>query len=435
MAMAASMVVFSLVLAGFILHTLFVDNLERSVQGDLEAALTRIVALIDPFADQPTISAPLPDPRYDTPLGGRYWQIEDLDSGAVARSRSLFDQQLTGTPRNETGTYHHTGAGGLHLLLISRTIELGNRHYSVTVGEDHDPIHAAGMRYAGDITRLFSLLGVAILGIAWAQLLLGLRPLNRLRDAVDEVRRGDQDRLAEEFPSEIRPLVDEVNALLGEREALAERGRRRASDLAHGLKTPLAALRGIAQRLRDRGDEADASALDDLALEMTDRVDYQMRLASLRTRSQDHLESSSLNTAILRTMTVLRKTARGEVLHWKAALGEELQVDIHRQDLLELVGVTLENAAKWANTTIEVQSSKLGNLALVTISDDGPGLTPEQIRQLGRRGLRHDQAVPGDGLGLSIAGEILELNGGTVDYRTSPQGGLLVEIRLPLALS
>lgn len=433
MGMAASMVVLSLILAGFILQALFVANLERSAQQDLEAALSRLVALIDPKQAEPTIQMPLPDPRYETPLGGRYWQIEDLETGSVARSKSLFDQQLPTDIVGSDEELHFAAIGERDLILVSREIEFYERSYRVTVGEDHEPIQQAGWRYSWDIATLFSLVGVAIIGIAWTQLLLGLSPLNRLRTAVDEVRRGETDQVSGRFPSEIQPLVDEVNALLAEREALVDRGRRRASDLAHGLKTPLAAIHGIAMRLRNRGDEAEAEALDELAFEMSNRVDYQMRLAALRTRSRDHRERSSLNTAILRTMTVLRKTQDGELLHWIAELGEDLSVDIHRQDLMELVGVTLENAAKWAGSTVVVKSAEDEGFALVRVSDNGPGIAPDRMRKLGSRGIRYDESVPGNGLGLAIASEILELNGGTISYAVSDQGGLQVEMRLPLA--
>lgn len=434
MAMAAALVVVSLILSGVVLHSLFVANLERSVEGDLEAALSRVVALIDPTQNQPTLRMQLPDPRYETPLGGRYWQITDLESGATSRSRSLFDQDLE-TPQGDARSFHLSHDDGLHLLLISRTIEMEGRRFQIILGEDHEPIHEAGMRYGWDIAMLFGLLGLAVLGIAWTQLLLGLRPLNRLRGAVDDVRRGDVERLTGSFPSEIQPLVEEVNALLAERHALADRGRRRASDLAHGLKTPLAALHGIAMRLRDRGNHDDADSLDELALEMSSRVDYQMRLAALRTRTREHRESNSLNTAILRTMKVLRKTGRGEVLHWKVELGEEIEVDIHRQDLLELVGVILENASKWAQSTVAVNSSKSADHAVLTITDDGLGIAAEHLQKLGSRGLRHDENVPGSGLGLAIATEILELNGGSISYASAASGGLMVEIRLPLAVS
>lgn len=433
MGLALLMVAGSLILAGFILQTLFVDNLERSVRGDLDAALSRLVALIDPTQAVVTILAPLPDPRYETPLGGRYWQIEALDSMAMLRSRSLFDQELPTSDADDGQAFHWVNGDGLHLILVSRTVEIGARRFRVTVGEDHDRIHQAGLQYGWDILRLFSVLGIAIVTAAWAQLRLVLLPLNRLRNAVDDVRRGEVDQLRGQFPAEIEPLVDEVNGLLSEREALAQRGRRRASDLAHGLKTPLAALHGIAMSLRDRGQEAEASSLDELAIEMSSRVDYQMRLASLRTRSGEHRESSSLNAAILRTVTVLRKTERGERLHWLAELGEDIHVDIHRQDLMELVGVTLENACKWANSSVVVQISQGTEMAVLKITDDGRGIPAKEMEKLGHRGARLDEAVPGTGLGLAIATEILELNGGSIAYQQDQRGGLTVEVRLPLA--
>ncbi|KKB80832.1 hypothetical protein VW35_01095 [Devosia soli] len=433
MGLAFIMVTISLIMAGVILQTLFVDNLERSVRNDLDAALTRLVALIDPDRADPTILAPLPDPRYEVPMGGRYWQIEALDGEGVARSRSLFDQQIDTAQAPDGNAFHWINGEGLHLILVSRTVEIVNKRFRVTVGEDHDRIHQAGMQYGWDIAKLFSLLGIVIVGAAWAQLRLVLRPLDRLRNAVDDVRRGEVARLEGKFPSEIEPLVDEVNGLLAERETLAQRGRRRASDLAHGLKTPLAALHGIAMRLRDRGDEAEATSIDELALEMSSRVDYQMRLASLRTRTGEHHESSSLNTAILRTVTVLRKTESGEQLHWMVELGDEVHVDIHRQDLMELVGVTLENACKWARSAVVVQIFREADVALLKIIDDGPGIPPKEIQKLGRRGARLDENVPGTGLGLAIATEILDLNAGSITYAEAPRGGLAVTLRLPLA--
>ncbi|MDV3251614.1 HAMP domain-containing histidine kinase [Devosia sp. BK] len=433
MGLAVVMVVGSLILSGIILQALFVANLEASVKRDLEAAMTRLIAVIDPSTSTPSISAPLPDPRYETPLGGRYWQIEALDTKGVARSRSLFDQQLDVAPQANGSIVHWTNKDRFHLILLSRDITIDGRPYRVTLGEDHDPIHQASQAYGWDIGRLFALMAIAIVGASWAQLQLGLAPLNRLRSAVDDVRLGSVGRLEGAFPSEIEPLVSEVNALLSEREELAQRGRRRASDLAHGLKTPLAALHGIAMRLRDKGQGDEATVLDDLAHEMSTRVDYQMRLASLRTRTGEHRESSSLNTAVLRTVAVLRKTQDGENLHWMAQLGDDPDVDIHRQDLMELIGVTLENASKWAHASIAVSTATAGAMALLTIEDDGPGIPDELIKKLGGRGMRLDQNVPGTGLGLAIAGEILDINGGAIAYSAGERGGLKVEVRLPLA--
>ena len=432
MALAALWVLGSLAAATLVLQLLFVTSLEREVQQDLEAALTRLVALVD--LDRPItgLHNPLPDPRYDTPLGGRYWQIEVLGTDSVLRSRSLWDMTIPAAPHAEGGLQHFEGAQSWHLIFITRVITIGGQSLRVSVGEDHGPIHVASGRFLMDVIPLFLLLGVLILVAAWLQLRLGLGPLNRLRQAVDQIRHGQTARLEGAFPGEVLPLVEEVNALLRERQANVELARRQASDLAHGLKTPLAALHGIALRVREKGNAQDADLIDDLAFEMSKRVDYQMRLTALRLRRGTHREHSSLNSAVIRTITVLKKTGRGEELHWLADLSKDCLADINRQDLMELVGVTLENAAKWATTRVVVRSSVFNDMAQLEILDDGPGVPDERLQHLGQRGRRLDETIPGNGLGLAIASEILTLNNGAIAFGKAEIGGLAVTITLPL---
>lgn len=432
MALSAIWVIGSLAASAIVLQYLFVSSLERDVREDLEAALTRLVALLDEDAPQNGLSSPLPDPRYDTPLGGRYWQIEVPENQVLLRSRSLWDMVLPVTS-NQAATGHFEHGDEWHIFYAARTIAIGGQSVRLTVGEDHGPIHEAARLFLWDTARLFALLSALILIAAWFQLRLGLVPLDKLRTAVDAVRQGQNSRLLGRFPTEVRPLANEVNALLEEREANMERARQRASDLAHGLKTPLAALHGIAVRVREKGNERDADLIDDLAFEMSKRVDHQMRLTTLRLRKSEHRESTSLNNAVLRTIAVLKKTGRGEALHWLADLSQDHRVDIHRQDLMELVGIILENAAKWASTRVTVRSTVIGAHATIEISDDGPGVPEERLPQLGRRGQRLDEATSGSGLGLAIASEILALNSGRIEFRRGDTGGLVVALTLPLA--
>jgi signal transduction histidine kinase len=132
---------------------------------------------------------------------------------------------------------------------------------------------------------------------------------------------------------------------------------------------------------------------------------------------------------------VLKKTERGEQLHWVAELMDDCWVDVDRQDLMELVGITLENAAKWATTRVNVRATRVGDVAQLEISDDGPGVPEHQLQELGIRGRRLDEARPGTGLGLAIAGEILEINQGQMHFRRAQAGGLCVTLCLPLAKS
>ena len=434
MALAALWVVGSLAAAALVLQLLFITSMEREVRQDLEAAMTRLIALINMESPIAGLEGPLPDPRYDTPLGGRYWQIELIGTGQILRSRSLWDMTIPVDVGVENGLQHFEKTQSWHLVYVSRQVEMNERKLRVSVGEDHGPLHEAGAAFLWDVVRLFLVLGVLILVAAGLQLRLGLAPLNRLRQEIDQVRQRLHGRLEGDFPSEVQPLVDEVNALLQEREANVERARRQASDLAHGLKTPLAALHGIALRVREKGNEADADLVDDLSFEMSKRVDYQMRLTALRLRSSAHRESASLNTAVIRTITVLNKTGSGEKLHWLADLEKDCSVDIHRQDLMELVGVTLENAAKWAATRVVVRSKVARDAVQLEIIDDGPGVPDELLPHLGQRGQRLDETVPGDGLGLAIASEILKINRGEMAFRRAELGGLSVVITLPLTL-
>ena len=436
MGLAVIWVVASLFAAGIALQYLFSINIERSAREDMEAALTRLAAVMVPATDTPSLSTPLPDPRYATPFGGRYWQIEALDTGQMARSRSLWDF-IIDAPRADDTVYHQTGPDDRHLILLTRQLDIespaGSRSFLVTVGQDHGPIHAATQQFGRDVFRVLLPLGVLIILAAWLQVKVGLAPIGRVKHALEAVRKGDVTHLQGEFPTELHPLVQEVNDLLDAREHMMDRARARAADLAHGLKTPLAAVHGIAERLREKGNDAEATLLQDLSFEMSERIDYQMRLAALRVRTSAHSARSSLNSAVIRTLTVLKKTGRGETLHWIAELGDDCWVDVHRQDLMELVGITLENAAKWATSRVIIRSIRDDGNAVLEICDDGPGIPEDQLKSLGTRGMRLDQTLPGSGLGLAIAAEILEINQGSMTFSRAQVGGLIVTITLPLA--
>jgi len=120
-------------------------------------------------------------------------------------------------------------------------------------------------------------------------------------------------------------------------------------------------------------------------------------------------------------------------LHWLIELKDDCQVDLHRQDLLELVGIVLENAAKWARSQVSVRGRRDGQRAVLVVEDDGPGIDLAQLGSLGQRGVRLDETIPGTGLGLAMAREILELNGGSIAFERAGAGGLSVTLHLPLA--
>jgi len=435
---AAVWVTLTVLVTGAAIFYLFRASVERDTRADLEATLDRLSALIQPGAQDTLLREPLPDPRYELPYGGVYWQIEEAGGTVLDRSRSLWDHVLRmpdGADARQLATL--PGPDGQTLAALARHVAFGatggGRAYRVTVAEDRSILDHTIAEFGSDMALTLLTLGIAILGAAWLVVQTGLSPLDALRRGIEAVRRGGADRLVDGYPSEVLPLVAEVNELLALRSKSVEFARARAADLAHGLKTPLQVLTATADKLRKAGDQGNAAAIDDIVAEMSDRIDYQLRLARLRLRAQSDVISTSLNTALTRTVSVIRQTHAGESLAWNLGLGPDTAVNIDGSDLLELAGVLLENAAKWARSRVDVTVRPADAFAEVIIADDGPGLTEEQIARLGVRGRRLDESRRGSGFGMAIAMEILELNNGAAVLGRSELGGLAVTLRLPLA--
>ncbi|MFN4212089.1 MAG: hypothetical protein ACK4G5_16100, partial [Devosia sp.] len=198
MALALVWVVISLVAAALVLQYLFTINMERGARENMEAAMTRLAASIVVGAEPPALAEPMPDPRYATPLGGRYWQIEALESGAISRSRSMWDEDIA-VPADFEGVFHQTAPDNRQLILLTRQLRIdgpaGPEAYRVTVGEDYDPIHRATQAFLVDASQLLALLGVVILAAAYLLLRLGLGPVSRIRQAIEAVRHGETSRL------------------------------------------------------------------------------------------------------------------------------------------------------------------------------------------------------------------------------------------------
>jgi signal transduction histidine kinase len=397
------------------------------------------VAVIDPAAPLAALGEPFQDPRYETPFGGRYWQVTDSARGETARSRSLWDFELAVPAAGDDGMAQYVvipGPAGQTLSAMARRIRYeGNpSSFVAIVAEDRAPFAASIGQFASDLAVALAVLAVALIAAASLQVSLGLLPLRAIRAGIERIRRGKETGLKGDFPSEVLPLVVEVNDLLQSQAAAIAFARARASDLAHGLKTPLSVLATTADALRAKGDQETAKVVEDLAADMADRVDYQLRLSRLRVRTATYRYSASVNECLDKTVGVLKRTRAGEELHWDVEMDPGLAVDLDRHDLIELLGVVLENAAKWGRASVTVRARRDAGSVVVAVADDGPGLTTDQMANLGQRGLRLDESNPGSGLGLAIASEIVRLNNGRIDFARGAAGGLAVRLTLPAAV-
>ncbi len=461
LAAAAASLSLALLVAGLGLTALFERHVERRLETQLDDNLGQILAHLKAGPDgRVHFDLTLADPRFQTPLSGLYWQIQDQDRPTLLRSRSLWDAVLP-LPDDTLadGALHRhdlTGPGGQALLALERQVvfrpESEGRRLRLAVALDRQELTTARRAFAADMAPYLVLLGGVLMASAWVQVRIGLAPLDAVRQGLKSIRSGAARRLPADYPDEVVPLVEEVNALLDGRDGALERARAWTADLAHGLKTPLVVLAADAARLRDAGQPGLADDLDGLAQTMRKRVDRELIRARIRARIPATAQAeggagagptpavplADLPAALGRVVRTLQRTPNGARLNWELDGPESLPVQVLAEDLTELLGNVLENASNWAVGRVAVHlipPAAPGDLVLVRIEDDGPGVPESALQALGRRGLRLDERTPGFGLGLAIAQDICDAYGGEIAFGPGPGEpglpGLRVSLRLP----
>jgi len=249
-----------------------------------------------------------------------------------------------------------------------------------------------------------------------------LAPFRTLRTALSSVREGRSQRIEGEYPSEVKPLVDDLNALLEDREQAVARALATAGDLAHGLKTPLAVLAQAEL----------AATLHHQVERMQRQIDYHLARARATASSR---AAPGLRCAVLPSVeglvrTMLRLHADRE-LTIDADVSPTHEIRGRREDLDEMLGNLIDNACKWARARVAISSKIEDAQLIISVDDDGPGLDPSMRAEVLQRGVRADQQVRGSGLGLAIVSDLAELYGGSVALETSPLGGTRARLQLP----
>jgi signal transduction histidine kinase len=259
----------------------------------------------------------------------------------------------------------------------------------------------------------------------------GLSPFDELRTRLAAVRDGSEKRLEGRYPSEVQPLVNDLNALLEHRDEVVRRALGKAGDLAHGLKTPLAVLMHEVQRLDDAGQHDLAAEMRTQLDRMRRQIDYHLAHArAAASGSTLGARGSVLESAEALARTLLRLHAdRGLIIHVEVAADHAVRAQ--REDLDEMLGNLLDNACKFARSRVAITSSLDDASVVITVDDDGPGLDPTLRDAVLQRGVRADEAASGSGFGLAIVRDLAELYGGSIALERAPEGGVRAVLRLP----
>lgn len=410
-------------------RTLMEGYMLSRLEHDAESLLGAL--LLQPGIADIDLRAGRMNPVYQRPFSGHYYVIS-ID-GRTWRSRSLWDQTLAlpAVAVGETARLRATGPEDQLLLVHVAGFRKAGHDLSIAVAEDLSPIRAEvrkfQLRYG-----LFGALALALLLVSQRQILkLGLVPLRRTRMEIAEMERGERERLSETVPEEILPVVRQVNGLVATLRQRLSRSRNAMGNLAHALKTPLTLLGQIADRDDVFRDAATAAQMRDQVAVLRKLLDRELKRARLAGAAATGTRLD-LRTELEALVAVLRQLYRERDLQLELDLPASLPLAADREDMHELFGNLLDNACKWARSRVRVRHVRSGDGLVIRVEDNGPGRNPEELADLDRRGVRIDEdAVPGHGLGLAIAQDIVQHYGGRLRLgRSADLGGFLAEVEL-----
>jgi len=427
-----------IVLSAFALERAFRDSARSARQERLLAQVYLLMAAAEVDAQgRLTLGNGQSDPRLDLPASGLYAMILDPSGAVVWRSRSALSLHLPVPAMLAPNVQRFdeiSASEGLRLFQqcfgVSWATSGGSYPFSFCVMEDLAPFEQQLSVYRHSLWAWQSAMGVLLLAVLWLTLHWGLSPLRRVADELGKLEAGRQQQITGDYPTELRGLTDNLNALLARERAQQQRYRNALADLAHSLKTPLALMRGA---LRSVPGEASTPGTLGEQIERMDRiVGYQLQRAS--TAGQRTLASPlPVRPVVDRLASALGKVHADKRIEIDVAVEAGLHARIDDGDLTELLGNVLDNAFKWSQRRVRVSAALEAGALVLQIEDDGPGIEPARAHEVLERGVRADETVPGHGIGLAVVRDIVQAYDGRIDVGRSSLGGALVTLTVPQA--
>ncbi|MFA6218341.1 MAG: HAMP domain-containing sensor histidine kinase [Erythrobacter sp.] len=443
MAIAAIWIGVLLLGGGFALDRTLTRLVESNFDGQLGYLLNAMIVTAEIGPDgEVYFNRPLGEARFLEPNSGLYWQIsakgqEDTPSYSLLNkpSRSLWDTPLKLREDHFDTEPHFYDSNQFRdepLRIVERTVILpdSDTRWTFAVASAREELDFQISRIRSILVWSFALLGLGLFAMAMAQSWYGLSPLRRVRAAIQSMRSAGSNRISDPLPLEVEPLVEEINALLAHTEKQAEEARTHAGNLAHALKTPLTVLTNAAT--------AQDPQLAELVFRetrtMQRHVEHHLaRARAVGRRATGHSRAEVWQSAqsVLRAVTRIYERTRFDIDG-----NQDAAVGIERQDLDEILGNLIENAAKYGGGSVfvTIDTEPGAGRCVIWVEDDGTGIPESERTRIFDRGARLDTGKPGTGLGLAIVRDVAEIYGGSVELSESEDlGGLLVKLTLPRA--
>ena len=429
---SALWIVLLLGLGGYALDRVLTSAITSNFDAQLDYVLTAMIASSEIDSDGEVLfNRPPADQRFLEPYSGLYYQISGGGRDPF-QSRSLWDRRLNVAPHVDTEAHYYDSDEfpNEKLRIIERDVRLPGSpvRWRFQVAQSRDVLNEQIGVLRRTMVRSFGLLGLGLILLAAIQAVYGLWPLRRVRRAIAAIRSGRKSRIEETLPREIEPLTEELNALLAHNETQAEEARRHAGNLAHALKTPLTVITNAATA---KAEDLGATVIRE-ATTMRRQVDHHLA----RARAVGRRASGHARAPVWPSLEAVERAVSRLYPNVTVDLAGDRQAGarVERQDLDEMLGNLIENAAKYGGGRVFVTVKAMPQAVEIEVEDDGKGIPEAERGAIFDRGARLDTDKPGTGLALAIVRDVAEIYGGSIALEESEDlGGLLARLSLPLA--
>lgn len=437
---AAVWVSAALAISWLVLVELFTFYIEDLSSDQLRSHLDTLIGSLEVDADgNILVSERFDAPAFERPFSGQYWQVS-AEGVALLRSRSLWDEtlDLPPPPPIEGALFRYTLPGpffGRPAFLMERVLTVADTDISlrVSVMAETQLVQGVVRPFSQTLALSLALLAIGLIVAVYIQVALGLKPLEHMRAGLARIRSGEARGIGGKHPREVMPLVNDLNALLSYNEEVIDRARTQAGNLAHALKTPLTVLNNESDRLRSAGETELADTLKRQVEEMRHHIDHHLKRARAAAAVSTPGRATPLKPLLGPMVRVMEKLSPDREIAFIQNVPAAAVFAGEVQDLQEILGNLLENAVKFARTTIRISARIEGRRLILSVADDGPGVPEDKRAEVLERGKRLDESKPGSGLGLSIVKDLAQLYGGAVSLKASDLGGLEAVLDLPAA--
>jgi signal transduction histidine kinase len=431
--------------AGIFIAELFRQYATSLVDSDLRRDLDELMMLIDVDASGfPHLPRPLSDPLFGQAGSGFSWQVSRSGKTLIKSLSASAEEVPTASDVPEANDVRKLTLHGVRgPMTVFERLFLPDDGVlpplRIQVGAELAVIDRMTPTFTVPLAMSLALLALVLVAAAALQVSFGLRPMSRVRRALGEIGSGAADKLPEDFPSEVQPLVDDLNDLIEVNSQMLMRARAQAGNLGHGLKTPLAILMDEAYRLQRRGETEAAGVILQQSQRMQRQIDYQIARARAAASCSAPGVFAQLAPTIGNIVAAMGRLHGSRNLHISTDVDAQCAVQCDPMDLNEMTANLIDNACKWASEAVTIrgflENGKTGVVAsvVITVEDDGPGLPAEALERVFKIGERLDDQVPGSGLGLPIVRDLARLYGGEIQLNNSAGGGLRATLRLPAA--